>query len=99
MMVLSWESDCTRMRADRNNLYRFSNQEPVKDTLVLGKADAIKVSLTTTEDSEAKRPHQAFITITESTGLEISLPLDIKSSGKAVGTIVCDHRFLHNYHS
>ncbi|RGP79595.1 hypothetical protein FLONG3_2343 [Fusarium longipes] len=66
---------------------KFSNQQPVKDTLVLGKTDTIKVSLTTTEDSEAKRPHQAFIVITESTGLEVSLPLDIKSTGKGVTTI------------
>jgi oligosaccharyltransferase complex subunit delta (ribophorin II) len=95
MMVLSWESDCGRMRANRINWYRFSNQEPVKDTLVLGKTDTIKVSLTTTEDSEAKRPHQAFVVITESTGLEVALPLDIKSTGKAVATIVCDYRFLH----
>ncbi|ESU15970.1 hypothetical protein FGSG_09399 [Fusarium graminearum PH-1] len=66
---------------------KFSNQEPVKDTLILGKADTIKVSLTTTEGSEAKRPHQAFIVITESTGIEVALPLDVKSSGKAVASI------------
>ncbi|RGP55024.1 hypothetical protein FSPOR_11997 [Fusarium sporotrichioides] len=66
---------------------KFSNQEPAKNALVLGKADTIKVSLTTTEDSEAKRPHQAFIVITESTGIEVALPLDIKSSGKAVAAI------------
>lgn len=91
MMVLSWGSDCGRMRTDKINWYRFSNQEPVKDTLILGKADTIKVSLTTTEGSEAKRPHQAFIVITESTGIEVALPLDVKSSGKAVASIVCDN--------
>ncbi|OBS19651.1 hypothetical protein FPOA_11376 [Fusarium poae] len=65
---------------------KFKNQEPAKDALILGKADTIKVSLTTTEDSEAKRPHQAFIVITEPTGIEVALPLDIKSSGKAVAS-------------
>ncbi|KAL4729189.1 hypothetical protein ACLX1H_003600 [Fusarium chlamydosporum] len=87
--ALSWsfKDGSVIVSSKRGQDVTANNQEPVKDTLVLGKADAIKVSLTTTEDSEAKRPHQAFITITESTGLEISLPLDIKSSGKAVGTI------------
>lgn len=64
-------------------------------TLILGDKDSIKLSLTTTQGDEAKRPHQAFVTITESTGLEVSLPLDIKSSGKASVTIVRDRRILH----
>jgi hypothetical protein len=94
MMVLSWESDCGRMHTDSVNWNRFKNQEPAKDALILGKADTIKVTLTTTEDSEAKRPHQAFIVITEPTGIEVALPLDIKSSGKAVASFVCDCTFL-----
>ncbi|KAF4967589.1 hypothetical protein FSARC_4886 [Fusarium sarcochroum] len=64
---------------------KFSEQKPTKNVLVLGHTDTIKVSLTTTEDGKAKRPHQAFLILTESTGLESPYPLDIKSSGK--GTV------------
>ncbi|KAM5355206.1 hypothetical protein ACJ41O_001852 [Fusarium nematophilum] len=60
----------------------FGEQKPAKNAVVLGNADTIKVSLTTTESSKAKRPHQAFLVITESSGLEAPYPLSIKASGK-----------------
>ncbi|KAF4974324.1 hypothetical protein FZEAL_8753 [Fusarium zealandicum] len=71
---------------------KFSDQKPTKNALVLGAADTIKVSLTTTEDSKAKRPHQAFLILTESSGLEAPFPLTIKASGK--GTVDISHKDL-----
>ncbi|RKL47767.1 hypothetical protein BFJ72_g1998 [Fusarium proliferatum] len=66
---------------------KFSDQKPTKKSLVLGKADTIKVSLTTTEAGEPKRPHQAFLILTESTGLEAPFPLKMKASGKGEAEI------------
>ncbi|KAJ4266208.1 hypothetical protein NW762_004189 [Fusarium torreyae] len=71
---------------------KFSEQKPTKNVLTLGHADTIKVSLTTTEDGKAKRPHQAFLILTESTGLEAPYPLDVKSSGK--GTVEISQKDL-----
>ncbi|KAF5005725.1 hypothetical protein FDECE_7846 [Fusarium decemcellulare] len=71
---------------------KFSEQKPTKNALVLGHTDTIKVSLTTTEASKAKRPHQAFLVLTESTGLEAPYPLNIKASGK--GTVEITHKDL-----
>ncbi|KAF4446007.1 hypothetical protein F53441_10313 [Fusarium austroafricanum] len=62
---------------------KFSDQKPTKNAIVLGKSDTIRVSLTTTEAGEVKRPHQAFLILTESTGLEAPYPLSVKTSGKA----------------
>lgn len=69
---------------------RFAEQKPTKKALVFGHTDSIKVSLTTTEASKAKRPHQAFLVLTEETGLEAPYPLTIKASGKGSVEIVCD---------
>ncbi|KOS21649.1 Glutaminyl-peptide cyclotransferase [Escovopsis weberi] len=63
--------------------------EPLKETgslktaLSLGHEDKLRVWLTTTEGSKAKRPHQAFLMIREpSSGLEAPFPLTLKPSGK-----------------
>ncbi|SPJ89132.1 related to oligosaccharyltransferase delta subunit (ribophorin II) [Fusarium torulosum] len=64
---------------------RFGSQKPVKDAIVLGPTDTVKVSLTTTEGDQAKRPHQAFLILNEETGLEAPFPLKMKASGK--GTV------------
>lgn len=48
------------------------------------------MSLTTKEDSAAKRPHQAFLVVKEAvSGLEAPFPLTVKESGKAMVQIVC----------
>ncbi|KAF1941269.1 hypothetical protein EJ02DRAFT_503632 [Clathrospora elynae] len=50
----------------------------------LGATDTLKLLLTTTDGSTAKRPHQAFLTLTDpTTGLEESFVLSVKDSGKA----------------
>lgn len=57
--------------------------------MTLGVSDTLKVLLTTTEGNEAKRPHQAFLSIREpKTGLEESFPFSIKDSGKGKVEVV-----------
>jgi oligosaccharyltransferase complex subunit delta (ribophorin II) len=65
---------------------------------VLGKTDTIKVSLTTIEAGEPKRPHQAFLILTESTGLEAPFPLKMKASGKGEAEIVPDLPNSNQFH-
>jgi oligosaccharyltransferase complex subunit delta (ribophorin II) len=49
----------------------------------LGATDTLKLLLTTTEGKKAKRPHQAFLTLTDpTTGLEESFILGVKENGK-----------------
>lgn len=48
------------------------------------------MSLTTKDGSSAKRPHQAFLILSEATGLEAPYPFTIKASGKGSVEIVCD---------
>lgn len=61
---------------------KFSANEHAANAVVLGHKDTIRVSLTTKDGSSAKRPHQAFLILSESTGLEAPYPLTIKASGK-----------------
>lgn len=89
MMVLSWLNYLGRVCADLINQYRFGSQKPVKDAIVLGPTDTVKVSLTTTEGDQAKRPHQAFLILNEETGLEAPFPLKMKASGKGTVDFVC----------
>lgn len=46
------------------------------------------MSLTTKEGSKPKRPHQAFLVIKESSGLEAPFALAVKESGKGTVQIV-----------
>ncbi|KAK7403995.1 hypothetical protein QQX98_010222 [Neonectria punicea] len=62
---------------------KFSGKEHAKNAVVLGHKDTVTVSLTTKEGSKDKRPHQAFLVLTESSGLEAPFPLTVKPSGKA----------------
>ncbi|KAF7549157.1 hypothetical protein G7Z17_g6580 [Cylindrodendrum hubeiense] len=61
---------------------KFSTSEAAKNVVVLGHKDTLTVALTTKEGSSDKRPHQAFLILTESTGLEAPYPLTLKASGK-----------------
>lgn len=60
----------------------------MKKIVTLGFQDTIRVSLTTKDGAKAKRPHQAFLIVKESTGLEAPFPLTIKESGKGTVDIV-----------
>jgi oligosaccharyltransferase complex subunit delta (ribophorin II) len=59
----------------------------------LGATDTLKLVLTTLDGSTAKRPHQAFLTLTEpTTGLEESFVFNVKDSGK--GKVDLSHKDL-----
>ncbi|KAK2871786.1 hypothetical protein FQN49_002826 [Arthroderma sp. PD_2] len=64
---------------------KLSQDKPLAKPIILNNAGTLKLLLTIQEDRAAMRPHQAFLTLKESeTGLDISYPLSIKGSGKAL---------------
>lgn len=64
-------------------LRRLNPKSPFEKPVVLGAQDSLKIILTTVDGKKAKRPHQAFLTLTEpTTGLEDSFALSIKDNGK-----------------
>jgi hypothetical protein len=69
-------------------LARFTEKDRVSKTITLGPKDTIKVALTTKEGSKAKRAHQVFLMLKESSGLEAPFPLTVKDSGKGAVEIV-----------
>lgn len=67
---------------------------PLSNLIALGATDTLKLVLTTIDGEAAKRPHQAFLTLTESsTGLEESFVLSVKESGK--GKVDLVREYLH----
>ncbi|KAH6620578.1 Dolichyl-diphosphooligosaccharide--protein glycosyltransferase subunit Swp1, partial [Boeremia exigua] len=70
----------------------------LKKTVALGATDLLKLDLTTVDGKTAKRPHQAFLTLTDPvSGLEESFVLTIKDSGKAKVSLTqkdLPHQFL-----
>ncbi|KAJ2904075.1 oligosaccharyltransferase subunit ribophorin II [Zalerion maritima] len=71
-------------KADSKVTEKFTEQSPLTSPLSLGSTDSLKLVLTTKENGKGKRPHQAFLLISEpNTGLEAPFPLDIKEDGKA----------------
>lgn len=62
---------------------RLDSKKPLQSPIHLTPSDAIRVSLTTTENGKGKKPHQAFLVLTEpSTGLEEAFLMTVKGSGK-----------------
>ncbi|KAK5258615.1 hypothetical protein LTS13_006487 [Exophiala xenobiotica] len=52
--------------------------------VTVGAADTLKITLTTQDGKTAKRPHQAFLLLQDSSKkLDISYPFSVKESGKA----------------
>lgn len=66
----------------------------MKKPIKLGHADSLKVTLTTKDGSKAKRPHQAFLVVKESSGLEAPYALTLKESGTGSVEIVCPSSML-----
>ncbi|KAL6703799.1 hypothetical protein ACN47E_009098 [Coniothyrium glycines] len=66
---------------------------PLKTSVSLGASDSLRLLLTTVEGKTAKRPHQAFLTLTDpTTGLEESFVFNVKESGK--GKVDLSHKDL-----
>ncbi|KAH7078439.1 Oligosaccharyltransferase subunit Ribophorin II-domain-containing protein [Paraphoma chrysanthemicola] len=62
---------------------KLSPTAPLAKSVSLGASDTLKLLLTTVDGKTAKRPHQAFLTLTDpTTGLEESFVLSVKESGK-----------------
>ncbi|TVY48326.1 Uncharacterized protein LCER1_G008125 [Lachnellula cervina] len=62
---------------------KLSDHVPLSKDVKLGVDDTLKILLTATEDSQAKRPHQAFLLLQDpDTGLETTFPFSVKESGK-----------------
>jgi len=62
---------------------KLAVNSPLSKKVSLGATDTLKILLTTTDGKKAKRPHQAFLTLTEeASGLEESFVFSIKDNGK-----------------
>ncbi|KAF1933865.1 uncharacterized protein M421DRAFT_56 [Didymella exigua CBS 183.55] len=77
---------------------KLSATSPLSKTVSLGATDVLKIDLTTVDGGTAKRPHQAFLTLTDpASGLEESFVLSVKDSGKAKVSLTqkaLPHQFL-----
>ena len=63
---------------------RLTPNAPLPDHVELAAADTLKLELTALDGKKAKRPHQAFLTLTEPrTGVQESFVLAVKANGKA----------------
>lgn len=68
---------------------RLSHKSALKAPVALGAADSLKIILTTTEDGQGKRPHQAFLLLRDpKSGLEATFPFSVKDTGKAKVDVV-----------
>ncbi|GAM38408.1 oligosaccharyltransferase subunit [Talaromyces pinophilus] len=62
----------------------LKENKPLSTPISLGDSDSLKLLLTTQEDRSAKRPHQAFLLLKDSTtGLDVSYPFSVKNDGKS----------------
>ncbi|KAF2856750.1 hypothetical protein T440DRAFT_437738 [Plenodomus tracheiphilus IPT5] len=71
----------------------LSPNKPLAKSIPLSATDSLKLVITTVDGGSAKRPHQAFLTLTEpTTGLEESFVISVKDSGK--GKVDLSHKDL-----
>jgi hypothetical protein len=83
-------STATTLRIYILTLFRLSPSTPLGKSVSLGASDSLKLLLTTVDGKTAKRPHQAFLTLTDpTTGLEESFVFNVKESGKGKVDLVC----------
>ncbi|KAK8214316.1 Oligosaccharyltransferase subunit Ribophorin II-domain-containing protein [Phyllosticta capitalensis] len=62
---------------------KLDPKTPLSKSIALGATDTLKIILSTVEGKKAKRPHQAFLTLTDpKTGLEDAFALSVKDNGK-----------------
>jgi hypothetical protein len=72
------------------NHYSLSPSSPLSKPVSLGAADTLKLAITTIEGKKAKRPHQAFLSLSEPTsGLAESFIIGVKDNGKGKLDLVC----------
>ncbi|CAO1596327.1 hypothetical protein XANCAGTX0491_000178 [Xanthoria calcicola] len=62
---------------------KLVENKSLPDPILLGVSDTLKILLTTTEDKQGSRPHQAFLLLREpKSNLDTSFPLSVKDGGK-----------------
>lgn len=63
---------------------RIPDGQPLSKPVSLGSSDTLKVDLVAQEARTPKRPHQAFLLLTDpATGLDISYPFSVRENGKS----------------
>jgi oligosaccharyltransferase complex subunit delta (ribophorin II) len=71
--------------------FRIDAKSPLSKAVALEASDTLKIVLTTTENKKPKRPHQAFLTVTDAaSGLEEAFPFSLKENGKGKIEVVRD---------
>lgn len=79
--------------SNNNAIYRLSPTSPLSSAITLAAGDSLKIALTTTEGRSGKKPHQAFLSLSEQDGgLQDSYEFSVKSTGKGKLDIVCTIR-------
>lgn len=64
-------------------LSRLSPTTPLSSAVTLSAADTLKITLTTTDGRSGKKPHQAFLTLSEQDrGLQEAFGFSVKDTGK-----------------
>jgi oligosaccharyltransferase complex subunit delta (ribophorin II) len=72
------------MNCRANHRCSLHPDKPLAKAVGLSTGDSLKIILTVTNGGKARKPHQAFLTITDPTsGLEESYPFIVKENGKA----------------
>lgn len=67
---------------------RFSAEKALTDSISIRSTGLLRLALTITNGGKARRPHQAFVTISSDSGLEESFPFNVNDAGKAKLDIV-----------
>ena len=72
---------------------RLVERKALSQSVVLGSADTLKLSLTTQDGRSSKKAHQTFLLLRDPTSnLDVSYPFSIKENGKAKVDLVSTSR-------
>jgi oligosaccharyltransferase complex subunit delta (ribophorin II) len=81
------------------NSSSLKENTPLSTPISLGDSDSLKLLLTAQEDRSAKRPHQAFLLLKDSTtGLDVSYPFSVKNDGKSKVELVSAEYYIYYTH-
>lgn len=71
-------------------LRSLTPSKALQKAIELGPGDSLKVILTTQEGKTAKRAHQAYLLLKDTTSnLDVSYPFSVKETGKGKVDLVC----------
>ena len=70
--------------------HRIVENKALSKPIALGSSETLKILLTTKEDNNAKRPHQAFLLVKDpQSNLDTSFAFQVKENGKGKIELVC----------